>query len=314
MNRLIRFYNKNRKIIWMYILIIVAGITLLQILNSYAKVVNENNNKRQVSSVTTKKDSIKQNYSITNNETIDKNANDVLVEKIDSFIKYCNNGFIEQAYNLLSDDCKSELYKTKEEFKEKYYKNIFNQKRIYEAQLWITDGKRYTYRITLVEDMITTGKVNYLAIEDYYTLVYENGMYKLNINKFVGTEKITKEAVGKGVTIALQERKVYIDYEEYVFNIKNKTDNIIMLESREHSDNVYVEDKNEVQYIAHMYELTDEEIKVNPKTEKNVTIRFERIYKPSIKDKKIVFKDIVLDYKNYIKNKNSQRLELYVEI
>lgn len=314
MNRLIRFYNKNRKMIWMYILIIVAGITLLQILNSYAKVVNNNNNKRQVSSATTKKDSIKQNYSITNNETIDKSANDVLVEKIDDFIKYCNNGFIEQAYNLLSDDCKNELYKNKEEFEKKYYKNIFGKKRIYDAQLWITDGKKYTYRITLVEDMITTGNVNYLAIEDYYTLVYENGMYKLNINKFVGTEEITKKAGQKGVIIAVQKRKIYMDYEEYEVSIENKTDNHIMLESREHSNKVYVEDENNVQYIAHMYELTDEEIKVNSKTEKNVTIKFERIYKPSIKDKKIVFADIVLDYKNYEKNKNSERLELSVEI
>lgn len=314
MNRLIRFYNKNRKMIWMYILIIVAGITLLQTLNGYAKIVNDKNKEQENTFAKASNNSIKQNYSITNNTTIDQSANDILVGKIDSFIKYCNNGFTEQAYSLLSDDCKSELYETKENFEKKYYKNIFNKKRIYEAQLWITDGDRYTYRIIFAEDMITTGNVNYLEIEDYYTLVYENGTYKLNINKFIGTEEIGKETIRNAITVKAQKRKIYIDYEEYELNITNRTGKKIMLESREHSNKVYVEDQNEVKYIAHMYELTDEQIKINSKSEKNVTIKFERIYKPKIKDEKIVFEDIVLDYDNYVKNKDSERMNLYIAL
>lgn len=314
MNRLIRFYNKNRKVIWMYILIIGACIILLQTLNGYAKIVNEKNKEKEDSFSTTSNNTIKQNYSITNDTTIDQSANDILVGKIDSFIKCCNNGFTEQAYSLLSDDCKNELYETKEIFEKKYYKNIFNKKRIYEAQLWITDSDRYTYRITFAEDMITTGNVNYLEIEDYYTLVYENGTYKLNINKFIGTEEIEKETTKNEITFRVQKRKIYIDYEKYELNITNKTGKKIMLESREHSNKVYVEDQNEVKYIAHMYELTDEQIKINSKSEKDITIKFERIYKPKIKDEKIVFEDIVLDYNNYVKNKSSERLNLYIAL
>ena len=41
---------------------------------------------------------------------------------IDQFIKYCNSKDINNAYNLLSDDCKNEVFKNIETFNNNYIK------------------------------------------------------------------------------------------------------------------------------------------------------------------------------------------------
>ena len=43
---------------------------------------------------------------------------------VNTFLEFCNNGKVEDAYNLISDECKQESYPTIEQFKKYYYDNI----------------------------------------------------------------------------------------------------------------------------------------------------------------------------------------------
>lgn len=71
-----------------------------------------------------------------------------------AFINHCMNGNIQEAYNMLTENCKTEKYKTLSEFKSNYVDTIFNVK-IDEYKI---ENENEVYTISLIEDMLVTGK------------------------------------------------------------------------------------------------------------------------------------------------------------
>lgn len=314
MNKFVRFYNQNRKKILLYIFIVIVAFTIFKALNEYAIQKKEEKIEEEINNSAIKKQGYNKNYSIITGETIKEEKSDELINVIDSFIEYCSNGKTKEAYNLISNGCKNVLYETLEDFEKDYYDRIFSKKRIYTAQLWKIKNGKYTYRITFLEDPLLTGKVNQLEIEDYYTLVYTKDGYKLNINSFVGIENVRKGAEKEDIKIIVQQKITYMDYEQYIFTVQNNTSKNIKLYSGENTDKVYIKDQNDVKYIAHMYELLDEEIIVYANSSAEIKIKFERNYNPNSKEKEIVFDDIVKNYNDYIKGSKAERLSIIVKL
>lgn len=161
MNRFTRMYNKNRQVIWIMVLIVVGIIALIQILNNFAsekKANNQGNNNLITSD---------KNYSVITGQQIEKDVYTI----IDEFVDYCNNQQIENAYALLSKECKELLYPTVNEFYENYYSRIFTSKKTHIYQAWIADGNYYTYKVDFVDDILATGSASTKSITDYYTIV-----------------------------------------------------------------------------------------------------------------------------------------------
>ena len=158
MNRLIRFYNRNRRSIWIAIAIVVGAICLVQALNAYYR----NNPKTNTDSATSSSATIYNdpNYSVITGNTVPDTVNTGATQIIDDFISDCNNGKPEDAYNLLSDDCKTLIFPSLQEFKDNYYSKIFNSFKRYTTQAWITGNARYTYLINFKEDSLATRKTN----------------------------------------------------------------------------------------------------------------------------------------------------------
>ena len=113
MHKIISFYNQNRRKIWV---ILIAAIIIIAIIyyllygitrdsnrnvSDSGSSINEISDKLNSVTITTPK-------SVISGTTVDANENKL--KTIDEFVEYCNNGQIEQAYNLLSDDCKKEIY------------------------------------------------------------------------------------------------------------------------------------------------------------------------------------------------------------
>ena len=83
MNRLIKYYNQNRYIIWLVILILVAIIGLIQILNNFASEKISMDNTVTQDKVET--NSFNKNYSVITGKEVDKKTSQI----IDEFINYC---------------------------------------------------------------------------------------------------------------------------------------------------------------------------------------------------------------------------------
>lgn len=299
---------ENRYVIFAIIFAIILVFCIIQVMNNFAKEQLKQEN-MDIQNVT-------QNVETTHNisQTV-ISGKDVTKEEqqkneniIDQFFYYCNNYQIEQAYSLLSKTCKEEVFGDGlQNFKTSYVDKIFTTKKNYSIQSWIN---RYytTYRVTISEDIMATGKISSLqnSIEDYYTVIKEDGQTKLNINSYIGREEIQKENQVGQVKIEVIQKDIYREYEVYKIKVKNNTENTILLDTRQDTKSVYLEGDNNKKYQAFMYEVMDTKLVINSEQEKAIDIRFNKVYSNSIQMNRMVFEDIILDYETYRNIQNKQ--------
>lgn len=288
------WYNKNRVTIWTAILIIVILITLIQTLDKhYEEKPKENNN---ISTTYNKTDT----YSVITKKEINKKTAKESVDLIDRFIGYCNNKQFEQAYNLLSTNCKEEFYPTIEEFKIKYYNKIFTEKKSYNSMLWIASSIGNTYRVEIMRDLLATGEKDEMPIEDYYTIIIENEQYKLNISRYISKENINVTKEQEDIIVTVVSKIQHMDYEKYKINIQNNTGANLVFNKKEKTNSIYIQDENDVKYTAFLNEITDSQLNVPSGASKTLEIKFNRGYKPTIEIEKILFEDIYSNEKTKI--------------
>lgn len=292
MNKFIRFYNQNRYMIWLIVLIIVAIISLIQILDNFAYKKNDMKPKDDEETITT----INKNYSVLTGKNVKKETSKI----IDDFISYCNNKEIEKAYELLSKECKEILYPSLEDFTKNYYNLIFDSKKSYACQAWITNKNLYTYRIDFTKDMLATGKPSKTSILDYYTVVKNNDEYKLNINKFVGTKEINKAASESNINIMIKRKIIYMDYEKYEFEVKNNTKYDVMLNNLNGKSNIYVEDAYGQKYLWCSNEIIEDDVTIIRGNKKTTLIKFDKEYNPKREAVKMIFENVLIRKSDYI--------------
>ena len=298
-NFIVRWYNQNRKMIWIVVLTIIGVIALIQTLDNYYK----NNPKNNSSSTNSTTAYDTKNYSVITQEKINETVSEESVDLIEDFFKYCNNAQIENAYNLISIECKQELYPTLEDFKVKYYNRIFTEQKSYDDTLWISDYNRNTYRIQIMADLLATGKKDNMPIEDYYTIINEQGEYKLNISSFIGKENINISKIQNGITVNVVCKKMYMNYEVYEVLVQNNTGTNLIFNTKKNTNSIYIQDENELKYIAFLNEIPNNELEISNGSTKTFEIKFNRGYKPTINIERIIFEDIN-------NNRNIEKMEL----
>lgn len=295
MNKLIRLYNQNRRKFWTIIIVIIFVLGIIKTLDYIAKVNNEKasySNNNTTSTTTTMPQPNKSAISNTNviESTYNKQNN-----LVSDFVEYCNNKDLENAYNLLSTDCKEELFPSIKEFKENYYDNIFKTKKQYTIQNWT--GAIYIIRYT--EDMLSTGKINSnTAIQDYIKIVSEEDGEKISINNYFGKEILNKEKEYKNVKIKVISKKVYMDYEIYDIEIENNTGDTIILDPLTTNNTMYLTDANKIKHYAISNEIVKDAIIVKNKYKINASIKFDNPYISGRKINSMTFSKIAVGYGN----------------
>lgn len=290
----ILYYNNKTKI-WLILGIVIFVYVVIRMFNAQIKKENEekiNNNAGQNSQVTTYLPS-SQTSVMTNSSTTKENVKKD-TEIIKNFIDFCNNNNIEEAYNLLSQQCKDELYKNINEFYNKYYKNIFSEKRSYDIENWAS-SKNITYKIKYLKDIMSSGTVNDEYIEEYITVVTENNEKKLNINQFIGKEELNLKRKTDNLNITVVNKYVYYDYEEYEIIFENNTDKNIILDTKENTESVYIEDTKDVKYTWFGNEVPNSYLNLNSGESKRLRLKFNEIYTGKKTDSTIYLTDVKID-------------------
>ena len=288
-------YHNNKTKIWLILGIIIFVYVIIRMFNAQIKKENEekiNNGTNQNFQVTTYLPS-SQTSVMTNSSTTKENVKKD-TEIIKNFIDFCNNNNIEEAYNLLSQQCKDELYKNINEFYNKYYKNIFNEKRSYDIENWAS-SKNITYKVKYLNDIMSSGTVNDEYIEEYITVVTENNEKKLNINQFIGKEELNLKRETDNLNITVVNKYVYYDYEEYEIIFENNTDKNIILDTKENTESVYIEDTKDVKYTWFGNEVPNSYLNLNSGESKRLRLKFNEIYTGKKTDSTIYLTDVNID-------------------
>ncbi|MBQ2937508.1 MAG: hypothetical protein IJE05_01270 [Clostridia bacterium] len=299
MYKIIRFFNQNRKKIYKVILIIVFIIGIIQLLNALAKIENNSTNSNSVISDNNILDKeLVSDKSAVSGEKVQTSKLSSETEVIKEFMQYCNDKNLKSAYELISDECKEEMFATIDDFKEIYYLPTFNgENKIYTMENWVGD----IYKIEINDNMLSTGKYDKNnTIIDYITVEKdEDGEYKLNINNYIGKTSIDKEIEKNDIKIRAIEADTYKDYVIYTFEVTNNSKRTILLDSLSNIDTMYIEDSKGVKYSSYMHELSQKELQIGISGKRQIKIKYYSKYGSTKKMEKAVFSKVILDYEKY---------------
>ena len=308
MYNLINWYNQNRTKVWR---VIVFGIIVILVFWRGMYIFSENKSRTQSNnnsiinqddlnsiSVSSEKSALTRNTISTSNKKI---------KTIDDFMTFCKTAKIQDAYNLLSNECKEEMYSNINIFAEMYYKPIFQGgNRNVNIENWYGD----IYKIDFKEDYLATGRYdNSNTIRDFITVVVDSeNNCKLNINKYIGRTEINKTGKTGDFEIKIIRKDSYFDYETYSFEIKNGYNHKVLIGKIEDEENVsYLQDKNGIKYNAVVSELSEADLLLYEKQTKTLKIKYYNQYSSTRKLKELVFPNIYLNYQVYenLYNKNN---------
>ena len=273
-NQWIRYITKNWKRVIIIILAIIIGLSIIQYLNEEAKKQNEAmlNQAKVDESAIYKTESVLGQGTITTEQAVQNNG------VIENFISYCNEGKTKEAYDLLSEECKQEVFPTIDDFITLYYQVIFTNPKTYTLENWIS-GENTTYKVRFVNDALAMGgKKAEQTFEDYITIVYKNEVPYLNINKFVQKNEINRETELNGIKIIVQTENVYINNRTYDVTFQNTNKSNMILYSITRNNNWYLQDEAGKTYLANMAEITNDNFILETNTSIQLTINFMKIY------------------------------------
>lgn len=300
MYKLIRFYNQNRKKIWIFILIIVFFLLILKLLDEFSKKQSLEENRYQNTignNISESNSSVTSDMSLITGDKRDSNKLNVETQLIDKFIDYCNNQNIEEAYKLVSNECKELMFPTIKEFKNIYYDVVFNgNKKTYTISNWTNN----IYKVQINDEILLTGDYKENSILDYITVVEDSDdTYKLNINSFIERKEINKEGISNKINVKVIKADIYMDYCVYTFEIKNDSYRTILLDDLSNIDTLYLKDTKNVRYSAYTHELTQESLKLGVSQTKKVDIKYYSKYNSSKRISNICFSSVIYDYEKY---------------
>ena len=294
MHKLRRFIYQNKYQILGVLGIIAFILIIIQLMNLWARKNNnsEIENRQQNTTIVNENNSgvISEKSAVTGKE-VSKQQLDNETTAINKFMEYCNNQDFENAYNMITEECKKQMYNSLDVFKQSYYKNVFNgEKKNFTIENWVKD----TYRVNITGDVLATGNVDEYSKQDYITVKQVNGEYKLNINNYIGYTEINKKTTEKNISIEVIGKNTYKDYETYTFNATNNTGSVMQLDNISNTESLYIEDSKGVKYPYYNHELTTPMITVSAGQTKEITIKFYSSYVSTKKIERIVFSNIML--------------------
>lgn len=299
MNEFIRWYNQNRAKLWF--MIFFAIIICFIVFRTINIVFNNTTNKTESSNIVSNIDNSNLNsITIASNKSAlsgqMKKLNNNEMEIIDNFISFCNAGNVQEAYNLISNECKEEMYQDINRFIEAYYKPVFaNGKKNASVENWNND----TYMVSLNLDALATGSLSEEnIIKDYFTVVKDKeGNIKLNINGYIRRTEYNKTHIENNLEITVLRKDSYMDYEIYTFNVKNNSEIMAVLGNVQDTENVsYLLDDSNFKCEAYVHELIQTQLDVYGKQEKTIQIKYFNDFNTNVQIKKLVFPKVYLDY------------------
>ena len=196
------------------------------------------------------------------------------------------------------------MYPTEKAFEQQYYSTKFSEKKNYDFQLWSAVDRTYIYLVKIYNDMLSTGIAstqNY--IQDYFSVVQEDNVYKLNISGFVKNTVYGKVAEKDGISINVKSKDSYMDYEIYHIKVTNYSDSTILLDPISEDDTVYIRDDNDIIFNSMLIEMIEDDLLVKQGYTKDIDIKFVRSYTATTEVKTMKFTKIIKNYEKYLENK-----------
>ncbi len=148
-----------------------------------------------------------------------------------NFAEKSSKGEYEDAYNMLSDDCKTTVFGDVEEFS-KYAKTNFPKDSRYEVIPYSKVGSTYIYQVKVFEDFLATG----LTYSDYSFIDLKmainesaSGKKNLSVAGYIGKIPLNSFFENDYIRVEIKQKISFYSEEIYDVTVTNRTENDIVL-------------------------------------------------------------------------------------
>lgn len=277
----IHYVRQNQKELLLIIIVITLLIILLHLINQKIQIQKQTNQEKEILPI--HQDTVS---SILLKQVKNLEDGQQKKQELVTFFKYCQDGNLEQAYQALSRECKQLFYPVKKDFQD-YLSRYFKERQYYEIQYW----KEETFRILFYGDVLENGKRKE-AIEEFITIVEEDGQRKLNLNQYIKRKVMQSKITIDELEFNFLYQDIFKEYTQYCFQVTNHTQQTVCLDNLGKGDTVYLLDSKGLRSIASLYEKTYLETKIQEGQTKEITLRFWHDYQPDRKFEQLVFGNV----------------------
>ena len=318
MNNLTRYYNQNRKTIWLVIVLVAFLLVVIQLFNNFYKRQNQVNNEQSNTQISQEKDYSNESQAMVQGSITSKDRQEEYGALLEEFLNYCVEGNPNGAYSLLSNNCKEKLYPSLQSFETNYYSTKFDSKKNYDFQLWSSVDNAHIYLVRIYDDMLSTGIASTQDyIQDYLSIVEEDNVYRLNISGYVITTDFSnRQRAGEAddIKVVVNSIDSYMDYEIYNITVQNYSENRILLSSDYSNEGIMVKDDKGNNFDINSIEINEEDLIVNAKQSKELNLRFLRSYSTATESDEIVFNNIVKNYDDFVNNRDEYKDTIQIKV
>ena len=227
--RVIRFFRKNSKII--FIVICVWGIVFL--INMFLKY-----RETPVELQTTYEP---HTAVINDSSSVPKSVSNSIEDMIEEYIGYCNNAEWSKAFNMLSETCKKYAFDDDiESYMEYVYTKMPTPKK-YAIQDYSNDGNTYIYQIKYTDDMLATGlnDSSYKYTEEKMVFKKKrDGSIEMSVGNIIDYAEIKNISENEYLKIDVKEVVKYYSIENYIVKFTNRSDYTIVIADGQDDDEV----------------------------------------------------------------------------
>lgn len=218
--KVVHFFRKNKKIIFVVIIVWLVIFLFNQLLKLYEPQTPVDNSYEPHVSV------------MNSSEEVPEEMQTPIEDLIKKYVEHCNNNEFEEAYNMLSKDCRKYSFDYNIENFRKYVMTKMPIPKLYDIQSYSILNDKYIYLVRYTDDFLATGLTN---TEYSYTeekMVFsklEDGTIEMAVGGFYGVEDVKTVAENDYIKIDIQKRISKYDTEEYIVKLTNRTKDVVVI-------------------------------------------------------------------------------------
>lgn len=225
---------------------------------------------------------------VMDNSKVPEKLQGPIEELINKYIEYCNNKDYESAYNMLSTECRNEVFPNIEDFK-KYINKIFDEKKVYAIQDYSNKDNTYVYKVNIFEDILATGLTGEDELSVYsekFVIKNDNGNLSFAIKEFI--DKRENYQIYEDEYIKVEVLNVKQTYENQIYSLKltNRCEHPIVLADKTEQYEILLELKDDNRNIQG---IPNGGIYLNPYENKQVEFKFVKFFDEDQDTKSIIF-------------------------
>lgn len=240
------------------------------------------------------------------NDTIPKKKISSVNNTIDEYFNYCNSKNYNEAFNMLTEECKYYLYDNNIATFQEYVDNIFTSNKIYNLQNYSNVDNIYIYNIKILDDITATGtSEDYEVYQDKLVIHDENNEYKISNQGYIGKKLINRETEEDNMKVKVIKKEISYYKEEYTLEIRNKTDSYIMLSDDLGGNQITLNLGTQKRAALN---TSNANIVIVPGETKQFILLFDKYYDDGVEPKEINFNNVRL--LNNISNESTNESEI----